>query len=140
MDGAEIGVLGGGLLLIGLVLWYFFGEREAVAAGATERGVQEIRVTVKGGYSPDLIVVRQHQPVRIDFYRDETASCSDRVVFADFGVARDLPAFETTAVEFTPDTPGEFTFTCGMHMMRGTLIVEAEERASRRAPVPGRSA
>lgn len=124
MDAAEIGVLAGGVLLIGLVLWYFFGEREAIAAGVTDRGVQEVKVTVKGGYSPDVIVVRQGQPVRLDFYRDETASCSEQVVFGDFGVARDLPAYQTTAVEFTPDRAGEFTFTCGMRMMRGKLVVE----------------
>jgi plastocyanin domain-containing protein len=74
-----------------------------------------------------VIVVRQNRPVRLDFYRDETASCSERVVFGDFGVARDLPAFRTTPVEFTPDRTGEFTFTCGMGMMRGKLIVEPDE-------------
>lgn len=37
---------------------------------------------------------------------------------------RDLPAFKTTPVEFTPDEAGEFTFTCGMNMMRGKLIVQ----------------
>jgi len=37
--------------------------------------------------------------------------------------ARDLPAHETTPVEFTPDKPGEFTFTCGMNMLRGKLVV-----------------
>ncbi len=30
----------------------------------------------------------------------------------------------TTPVEFTPDRAGEFTFTCGMNMIRGKLIVE----------------
>jgi plastocyanin domain-containing protein len=47
------------------------------------------------------------------------------VVFGDFGIARDLPAFKTTAIEFTPEKPGEHTFACGMNMMRGKLIVEA---------------
>lgn len=123
MDLAEIGVIIGGLLLIAFVLWYFFGERTAVSAQTAESGVQEIRVTVKGGYSPDVIVVRQGKPVRLDFYRDETASCSEQVIFGDFGIAKHLPAFETTPIEFTPETPGEFTFTCGMNMMRGKLIV-----------------
>lgn len=124
MDGLEIGVVAGGVLLMAFVLWFFFGKREAVAASTGESGVQEIRVTVKGGYAPDVIVVKAGKPVRLDFYRDETASCSERVIFGDFGVAKDLPAFKTTPVEFTPDTPGEFTFTCGMNMMRGKLIVD----------------
>ncbi len=123
MDTTEIIVIVGGIASIILVLWYFFGERESVAASVTESGVQEIKVTVKGGYSPDVIVVKEGVPVRLDFYRDETASCSEQVIFGDFRIARDLPAFKTTPIEFTPDKAGEFTFTCGMNMMRGKLIV-----------------
>jgi plastocyanin domain-containing protein len=125
MDSSEIIVLVGGIAAIAFVLWYFFGTRQAVAATVGQGGVQEIKVTVKGGYSPELIVVKQGRPVRLDFYRDETASCSDRVIFGDFGIARDLPAYKTTPIEFTPDRAGEFTFTCGMNMMRGKLVVEA---------------
>jgi plastocyanin domain-containing protein len=124
MDAAAWGVLAGGVALIALVLWYFFGEREAVRAESAGGGVQEVKVTVKGGYAPDVIVVQQGRPVRLDFYRDETASCSDTVVFGDFGISRALPAYETTPVEFTPAEAGEFTFTCGMRMMRGKLVVE----------------
>ncbi len=124
MDTTEIAVLVASLLLIAAILWYFFGEREKVAAGMSDGGVQQIKVTVKGGYSPDVIVVRKGIPVRLDFYRDEDASCTEQVIFGDFGIARDLPAFQTTPVEFTPDKSGEFTFACGMNMVRGRLVVE----------------
>ncbi len=124
MDSSEILVLFAGVAAIAFVLWYFFGERERVAAVTGAGGVQEVKVIVKGGYDPDVIVVKQGRPVRLDFYRDETASCSDRVVFGDFGIARDLPAFKTTSIEFTPDKAGEFTFACGMNMMRGKLVVQ----------------
>jgi plastocyanin domain-containing protein len=109
MDTAEILVLVGGVAAIVGVLWYFFGERRAVAARAGESGVQEVKITVKGGYSPDVVVVKQGRPVRLDFYRDETASCSEQVVLGDFGIARKA---------------GEFTWTCGMNMLRGKLVVE----------------
>lgn len=125
MDTIEILIVVGGGGLIVLTLWYFFGEREKVSAETTESGVQEIKVTVRGGYSPDVIVVKKDVPVRLNFYRDETSSCSEQVVFGDFGIARDLPAYKTTPVEFTPDRAGEFTFACGMNMLRGKLIVEA---------------
>lgn len=124
MAGSQVGVLVGGVSAIGFVLWYFFGERTRTVATAAASGVQEVKITVKGGYSPDVIVVREGQPVRLDFYRDETSSCSGTVVFADFGIARELPAFKTTSIEFTPGKSGSFTFTCGMKMMRGTLVVE----------------
>ena len=123
MDSRELMVLFGSMMLIIAILWYFFGEREAVAASVTS-GVQQIGITVKGGYSPDVIVVKRGIPVKLDFYRDETASCTEQVIFGDFGIARDLPAFETTSIEFTPDRPGEFIFACGMNMVRGKLVVE----------------
>ncbi len=124
MDTTEIFVLVSAVALIAFIIWYFFGEREAVSASVSDSGVQEIKVTVKGGYSPDLIVVKQGAPVKLDFYRDETTSCTEQVIFGDFGIARDLPAFRTTSIEFTPDKAGEFIFACGMNMVRGKLIVE----------------
>ena len=65
MDSTEIFVVIAGVALLALVLWYFFGERERVAARAGAGGVQEIAITVKGGYSPDVVVVRAGSRVRI---------------------------------------------------------------------------
>jgi plastocyanin domain-containing protein len=113
-----------GVFLIALVNWYFFfSRRKAVAAEEKEGGVQEVRIEVKGGYSPDVIVVDKGKPVRLHFYRDETADCSDTIVFGDFNIRRLLPAFKTTVIEITPEKEGEYVFTCGMGMMRGKLIV-----------------
>ena len=128
MDAAETTVLVSGIVLSALILWYFFGPKARVSAQVAD-GVQEVRVVVKGGYSPDVIVVRQGAPVKLDFYRDETASCSEEIVFGDFGIARHLPAFETTTIELMPEKAGEFTFTCGMNMMRGKLVVEQSAAA-----------
>lgn len=125
-DAAAIGVIIAGVGMIAFVLWYFFGERKKVLAALGEAGVQEIKVTVKDGYSPDVIAVRRGVPVRLNFYRDETSSCSEQVVFGDFGIARNLPPFKTTPIEFTPEKTGEFAFTCGMNMLRGKLIVEGD--------------
>lgn len=122
---AQILVTLGGIVLIGLILWYFFwSEGERVRAVASGSGVQEIEVQVRGGYSPDLIIVEAGRPVRLDFHRNETADCSEEIVFDDFGVRRRLPAYQTTPVEFTPEQPGEYVFTCGMGMLRGKLVVE----------------
>jgi P-type Cu+ transporter len=123
MDTAQVVVTLTGLLLMAAVAWFFFGEREKAVARVAD-GVQVARVVVKGGYAPDTLVVNRGQPVRIEFDRQETSSCSDTVVFGDFGISRPLPAFRTTPVEFTPDKAGTFEFTCGMNMLRGRLIVE----------------
>ncbi len=127
MSVAQYVVTAAGLGAIAWVLWYFLfaaGRGTAAAASATAEGVQEVRVTVKGGYTPDTIVVQAGTPVRLQFYRDETADCSERVVFEDFGIDVALPAFQTTTVEFTPSAAGEFRFRCGMNMLKGLLVVE----------------
>jgi plastocyanin domain-containing protein len=126
MDNYEISVSIGGVLAIALLWWFFFGTRKKVVATVKESGAQEIDITVKGGYSPDVIVAQKDKPLRLNFYRDETSSCSEQVIFGDFGVIKNLPAFKSTTVEFTPDKSGEFIFTCGMNMLRGKLIVEAK--------------
>jgi len=121
---AQYAVTAVGVAAIVWVLWYFlYSSGPAIAAGGGG-GVQEVRITVKGGYTPDTIVVRAGTPVRLQFYRDETADCSERVVFEDFGIDAALPAFQTTAVEFTPEEAGEFRFRCGMNMLKGLLVVE----------------
>ena len=124
METIDIIVIIAGVASIAFVLWYFFGERESVAAQTTTTGRQEINVTVRGGYSPDVILLKKDVPVRMNIYRDETDSCSEEIVFGDFGISRHLPPFKTTAIEFTPDRAGEFSFTCGMRMIHGKLIVE----------------
>ncbi len=113
-----------GVLLIVLVNWYFFfSKRKSVEALQDESRIQEVKVVVKGGYDPDVIVVKKGIPVRLNFYRNETADCSDTIVFGDFNIRKPLPALKTTPVEFTPEKEGEYVFTCGMGMLRGKLIV-----------------
>src|SRR3712207_2642683 len=99
MDTNEIMVVAGGVVLAALVVWYFFfaeGVRAEASAGAG--GVQRVKVTVRGGYTPDVIVVKKGVPVELEFYRDEASSCTEQVVFPDFRLSRRLAAFETTTV------------------------------------------
>ncbi len=125
MTGLEIGLTVGGLAIAALLAWFFFGPKKAHTAEVAA-GVQEIKITVKGGYSPDVIRVREGVPLRLVFDRQEASDCSSRVVFPDFQVSKTLPAFATTTIEFTPDKSGEFGFACGMNMLHGVLIVEQD--------------
>ncbi|MBF6215604.1 MULTISPECIES: heavy metal translocating P-type ATPase [Nocardia] len=134
----KIAVVIGSLALIAALAWFFFGPRKSRTAELSD-GVQEIGVTVKGGYAPDIIRVRQGVPVRMLFDRQESGECTSRVVFPDLGISRSLPAFATTAVEFVPDTAGRFGFACGMNMVHGTLIVDPNEETSQTTS-PDRSA
>lgn len=118
-------VLLGGIAAIAWVNWYFFfAEATPTAAVAQEGGAQEVTITVRGAYSPATVRVHQGAPVRLVFDRQETAGCSEEVVFPDFGIRKFLPAFQKTTVQLTPEKPGTYEFTCGMSMLRGKLIVE----------------
>jgi Cu+-exporting ATPase len=103
--------------------WFFFGSRRARDAELAG-GVQRIEVTVRGGYSPDVIRLRQGVPTELVFDRQETGECTSRVVFGDLGVSAALPAFTRTTVRLTPERAGQFGFACGMNMVHGTLVVE----------------
>jgi len=130
---ADIAVIAAGTGLIGWELWFFLGPRgSGTAARSSSRGgTQEIRVLVKGGYEPDTILVEAGRPVRLHFYRDETAECSERVVFETLKIDEALPAFQTTTIEFIPAIPGDYPFRCGMSMIRGRVVAQEGRDAAR---------
>ena len=130
---AELLVSLGGLAAIAGLAWFFFASRKAVSTVVAGR-LQEVEVTVKGGYSPDLIRVREGVPLRINFDRQESGECTARVLFPDFETSAALPAFERTSVELLPDQAGEFEFACGMNMVHGTLLVEPDQGGTNGVP------
>ena len=86
--------------------------------------VQTTRVRVRGGFEPQVLHARAGEPLRILFWREETAPCSERVVFPAFGKSAMLPPFEDVALELLPEHPGEYEFTCQLGMLRGRLVVD----------------
>jgi plastocyanin domain-containing protein len=114
-----------GLALIAFIVWFFWlVKAKGVKAALTSTGYQEQMVLVKGGYTPDVIVVERGKPVRLSFVRQESASCSEMVLLPAFNKSAKLPEGETVAVEFLPTEAGEYEFACQMGMFRGTVIVE----------------
>lgn len=118
-------VLALGLLLVAFIVWFFWLKRtRGTRAAETSGGYQEAMILVKGGYTPDTIIVTRGKPVRLNFRREETAACSEKVVFPVFNKSADLPTGELVPVELMPKEAGEFEFTCQMGMFRGRLVVE----------------
>lgn len=114
-----------GLAAIAFVIWYFWLARDkGVRLAETSRGLQEADILVKGGYTPSVLVARAGRPVRLTFVRQEASPCSEMVVFPDFERSAALPTGQRVAVEFTPQRPGRYEFTCQMGMLRGQLVVE----------------
>ncbi len=139
MDVGQVAVTLGGLCVMGLLAWYFFGPKQSRRARITGN-VQEIVVTVKGGYSPDVIRAKKGVPLRLIFDRKEAGECSSRVIFPDFNASKTLTPFARTTLEFTPDKAGEFGFACGMNMLHGTIIVEDSDAVPSEAAGVARTA
>jgi plastocyanin domain-containing protein len=122
-------VVAGGIAAIAWVNWYFFlAERRTAAAeaklGAT--GLQQAVIRVEGGYSPSRVRLRAGEPARLVFDRRDDSSCSEEVVIPDLGVRKFLPAHQRTGIDLPAPRPGTYEFTCGMGMLRGTLVVEED--------------
>ncbi len=114
-----------GLGVIGFIVWFFWlVKTKGVKAAVTSGGYQEQMVLVKGGYTPDVIVVERGKPVRLNFVRQESASCSEMVLLPAFNKSTNLPEGQTVAVEFLPKEAGEYEFQCQMGMLRGKIIAE----------------
>lgn len=125
MNTAQTIVTIGGLALCLFIAWFFwFAPKGQTRVAAGAGGTQEVAITVKGGYTPDVIVVKAGSPVRLRFTRQESSACSEKVLFPDFNQNALLPEGQEVTLEFTPEKPGEYGFQCQMGMLRGKLIVE----------------
>jgi plastocyanin domain-containing protein len=96
-----------------------------------------VQVRVREGFEPDVIPVEVGRPVRLVFYRDESAQCSGELIFETLDLRRALPAFERTVIEFTPDTPGDYPFRCGHTDLRGRVVAQVGAPAARTDPGRG---
>ena len=125
MSNLQIFVIFSGFVLTILIAWYFwFAPKTQTRVAVSASGAQEVAITVKGGYTPDVIVVQKGRPVRLTFTRQESSACSEKALFPDFNQNALLPEGEQVTLEFTPEKAGEFGFQCQMGMLRGKLIVE----------------
>ena len=122
---SQIIVTIGGLALIGFIAWWFFAKH---AIATTEAEVKDqkqvVDVLVKGGYSPERVVLQQGVPAVLNFTREDPSSCLDRVVFPDFGINQALPKGETQTITIDTSKPGEYTWACGMDMFHGQLVIK----------------
>lgn len=122
--GLKTAVTLGGLGLIGVELWWFIFSRTKSQQATSNLGIQELTINVDGGYAPDRIVVKAGQPVKLNFLRKDPSSCLEKVLLPDFHIAQDLALNKVTPIEFTPEKPGQYQFTCGMNMFRGVVEVQ----------------
>ncbi|SRR6266542_1822222 len=99
-------------------------ERARTAEAVEQDGEQTATVEVTGnGFEPSSLKLKAGVPAKVTFVRKTDETCAKEVVIKEYKIDRKLPLNEPVTVGFTP-RKGEFTFACGMGMLRGNLIVE----------------
>jgi heme/copper-type cytochrome/quinol oxidase subunit 2 len=141
-------ILGGGAVLVSLFLFMYStdmvkipGKTETAQAvtqqenTAKKASTTEIDVTdqskpkinmlvTKTGYTPNVIRVKKGVPIELDINNPLEDSCLSTFMIPDFNIKNVNLKVGTTNLSFTPDKTGKYTFSCGMEMFKGTIIVE----------------
>ena len=110
--------------LIGLIIWWFFGNFQKSSQQADlANGRQEGQVVVKGGYEPEVLYLKQGVPAEVTFKMEDKTACLSHVVFSSLGVDKDLSKEKLAKVQFPTDMAGEIDYACGMDMFHGKIVV-----------------
>ena len=99
-------------------------EQAQLAQSAEQSNEQTATVELNDkGFEPSSLKLKAGVLAKVTFVRKTDEGCAKEVVIKEYGINRNLPLNEPVTVEFMP-RKGEFSFACGMNMLKGKLIVE----------------
>lgn len=85
--------------------------------------VQSAKIVVNDkGFEPAEVTFQADTPARLTFVRTAENTCATKVLIESLNIKRELPLNKPVDIEFTP-AAGKTTFTCGMKMFRGAIVV-----------------
>lgn len=97
----------------------------SIEADVTKETAPKVKIEVtQTGYSPNVIRVRKGVPVELDVHNPLENSCLSTLNIPDFNMNNVNLKVGTTTLSFTPSNSGEYTFSCGMNMFKGKIIVQ----------------
>jgi len=85
---------------------------------------QNQTITVAGGYNPAVVTLKQGVPAQLTFTRTSSQGCLDVVQSTDLKFNRDLPLNQPQTMTISTDVAGEFTYSCGMDMFQGKVVIK----------------
>jgi hypothetical protein len=93
------------------------------SSSKTVDGVQLVDSTLSSGRYPK-ITVQQGVPVKwtIDAPKGSINGCNKSVIIPEYGIEYAFKQGENV-IEFTPDRAGQFSYTCWMGMISGSITV-----------------
>lgn len=139
-------IIGGGIVLVTLFLFMYSSDmvnipsKSAAAQTQTSQATDTVKteVNVTGdsapkvqmlvtdkGYSPNVIRVKKGVMVELDITNPlDSSNCLSTFMIPDLNINNIKLKTGTTKLSFTSDKTGEYTFSCGMQMFKGKIIVE----------------
>ena len=101
------------------------GTTAASAQSPSTQSPRRIDIRVdERGYHPARVPVRPGETVTLVFTRTSSRGCGGTVVIPSRDVRRELPVGRPVEITLAIRDREEITFTCGMGMFRGALLVE----------------
>ncbi|MCP9076004.1 heavy metal translocating P-type ATPase [Streptococcus sp. CF4-2] len=101
-----------------------------IVKASLENGVQKIRITADKGYHPAHIQLQKGIPAEITFHRVTPSNCYKEILFEEEGILEPIAQDEEKLIRFTPQDLGEYEFSCGMKMQKGTYTVVEKTKKS----------
>jgi cobalt-zinc-cadmium efflux system membrane fusion protein len=85
----------------------------------------QLRVTITAkGFEPDRLSLPAGQISRVSFLRTTDETCAKEILVPSLNVKRALPLNQPVVIEVRAGPAGHIAFTCGMNMLKGTLVVQ----------------
>ncbi len=81
-------------------------------------------IVSREGFTPQEVSFKKGQPTKLAFYRADEVNCGSEVIFKDLNINKKLPVGEVVTIDIPTDKTGEFSFACGMDMLKGKIIVQ----------------
>lgn len=89
-----------------------------------EAHTRTVKIKVdKNGFSPSSIDAEAGHKLNLVFKRADKNNCGNTVVFPKLKIRKSLPVGRDVIVSVTPRVSGQITFTCGMGMYKGSIVV-----------------
>ena len=81
-------------------------------------------IVSENGFTPEEITFKQGQPLKLAFYRADAKNCGSEIIFKDLNIKKNLPVGKVVLIDIPTEKAGEFSFACGMDMLKGKIIVQ----------------
>ena len=110
------------LVLVALIVGV--GGAFALITNVVEAHTRTVKIKVdKNGFSPSSIEVEAGHKLNLVFNRADKNNCGNVVIFPKLKIRKSLPVGKDVIVSLMPSKAGNITFTCGMGMYKGSIVV-----------------